>query len=590
MPSNCISIYCKSRLLMLVAALAAAASTGLSQTDNGKEKVAMGKGPIVAAVADKSPHKLAFWMESTLNRVFPQSPEGTSTSIELLSGRNMKLSFQACVRNRSIHAQDVECVVTAPDAIKVRVRRVGYVPLKHLTTDTDPSELDGAGLLPGLVPDPLFPEPRASVGPSENQSFWVSVFVPADAKPGKHDLKVTMKFGDKGSRSVDLTALINVKELVIKPRQSFPVTHWWHADAIYHSIKAPRFDEKWWAIMPKYVSNMVDHGSNVVYVPLFHNRREVVPQPCQLLKITTTSQEQYQFDFSDVSRFVKLAKDNGAEYLEWTHLWIYWGVRNPIRIFGNGPEGRSELLWSTEAPATTGPYLTFLKQFLPAFHEFLKKEGVLEKSYFHLSDEPGGDEHFANYRKARELLRELAPWMKVMDALSEVRYGKEGLTDYPVPIISSAPAYIDAKIPHWVYYCCGPRGKYLNRFMDTPLPKIRMSGWLFYRLGASGFLHWGYTYWYKMDTQELTDPFSEGSGYGWPGIPYGDPFVVYPSPDGPLDSIRWEVFAESLQDYALLQSAEIKPDDPLLEPLKDYANFPRSEEWIRDAVTRCLGK
>ena len=62
------------------------------------------------------------------------------------------------------------------------------------------------------------------------------------------------------------------------------------------------------------------------------------------------------------------------------------------------------------------------------------------------------------------------------------QYGKRGLTDIPIPMVNAAQAYIDAKIPHWVYYCCAPQGPWLNRFLDTPLPKIRMSGWLFYRL------------------------------------------------------------------------------------------------------------
>ena len=52
--------------------------------------------------------------------------------------------------------------------------------------------------------------------------------------------------------------------------------------------------------------------------------------------------------------------------------------------------------------------------------------------------------------------------------------------------------------------------------------------------------------------------------------------MIYPGKDGPIDSIRWEVFAESLQDYAILQTAGIKPDDPLLAPLKSYADFPKT--------------
>jgi hypothetical protein len=259
------------------------------------------------------------------------------------------------------------------------------------------------------------------------------------------------------------------------------------------------------------------------------------------------------------------------------------------------------LLWPPDGVEATGKvYRNFLEQFLPEFHQFLEQEDLLEHSYFHLSDEPGSNpEDVVNYRSARELLKELAPWMKVMDAMSDIRYGREkGLTDIPVPAVHAAQEYIDEGIPHWVYYCMGPRGPYLNRFYDTPLAKIRMSGWLFYKLRAQGFLHWGYNYWYVMDlgfnaqTQVLVDPFIDGAmGFqsgGGAGSPYGDGHVVYPGQAGPIDSIRWEVFAESLQDYAILQTVGIDPADPKLADVKSYSDFPKNEEWIDTMLRQVL--
>jgi hypothetical protein len=114
---------------------------------------------------------------------------------------------------------------------------------------------------------------------------------------------------------------------------------------------------------------------------------------------------------------------------------------------------------------------------------------------------------------------------------------------------------------------------------------------LFYRLGAKGFLHWGFNYWHKMEREEIGDPFNDASNSSWPGIPYGDPFMIYPGADGrPMDSIRWEVFAESLQDYAILQSAGIKPEDPLLADIKTYARFPKNEEWLHKTMDAILNK
>ncbi|HEX6960733.1 MAG TPA: DUF4091 domain-containing protein, partial [Lacipirellula sp.] len=238
--------------------------------------------------------------------------------------------------------------------------------------------------------------------------------------------------------------------------------------------------------------------------------------------------------------------------------------------------------------AFSDTYINYLEQFLPEFHAFLEREDLLAHSYFHLSDEPGAGQHVENYKRARAILRDLAPWMKVMDALSDIEYGKQGLTDTPIPIVSAAQAYIEADIPHWVYYCCSPSGKWLNRFMDTPLPKIRMSGWLFYKLRARGFLHWGFNYWHAIEQERIIDPFTDSSADAWPGIPYGDPFMIYPGPDGPIDSIRWEVFAESLQDYAILQTAGVDPEDALLEDIKTYGEFPKSGQWIEEKLRRIL--
>jgi hypothetical protein len=541
--------------------------------------------PLIVQLGSKAGPSAAFWLDTSLRRVFPASQAGT-TNLTLLAARNGRIAFQACVQNRRGSPLPVGCSISGVDDLKPQIRRVGYVPMLHYTTDTDPAELDGFGVLPGLVPDPLFPATNATVAPWENQPFWITLTIPADAKPGVRDLKVRFTFNN-GTQQAELPVRLEIAPLVLQPRHDFDVIHWWRGEAIWDYYKTGRFDDKWWQLTRTYMADMLAHGSDVVYVPLFFNRRETFQRPCQLLVINSAKPDVYEFDWAQVKRFTDMARSIGFKKFEWSHLWIYWGVENPIRAYTQR-DGKWVMLWPPDTKATSDTYVAFLKQFLPAFQRFLTDEDLLATSYFHLSDEPGSAQHVENYKRARNLLRELAPWMKVMDALSDVRYGREGLSDIPIPIVSSAQAYIDEKIPHWVYYCCAPHGPWLNRFMDTPLPKVRMSGWLFYRLGAKGFLHWGYNYWHKIEQEVITDPFTDASAAAWPSIPYGDPFMVYPGENGPIDSIRWEVFAESLQDYAMLQSAGIKPDDPLLAPLKTYAQFPKNEEWITTARAKIL--
>lgn len=546
------------------------------------------KGPLVVEPEGKAGQSVAFWLQSSLARVYPTSDPASGEQLDLIAGRGGRISFQACLRNNRTAPLGVECSVTGADGLQVQVRRVGFVPMQHFTTDTRPQELEGIGHVPGLVPDPLFPESKATVGPLETGAFWITITVPADAKPGVRDLNVRFSF--LNDKQADLSTKLKVSSFVIKPRHDFPVTHWWRQECIWDYYKTGMFeDEKLWEITKPFIKDMVDHGSETIYVPIFFNRRETFKRPAQLLKVTEPEPGKYVFDWSDVSRFVKLAKDCGAQHYEWSHLWIYWGVENPIRVY-KWVDGKAVMLWPPDTDGHGELYHSFLKQFLPQFHDFLVSEGILDKSFFHLSDEPGGGQHLINYKKAKTFLREVAPWMKVMDALSDVEYGKQGLTDMPIPLVTTAPQFLEAGIPHWVYFCCAPHGDYLNRFYDTPLAKIRMSGWCFYKMQAKGFLHWGYNYWHAIEQEKMADPFVDGCCAAWPSIPYGDGHMVYPGPNGPIDSIRWEVFSESLQDYAILQTAGIKPSDPMLSDIKDYASFPKNEEWIEKRLREILKK
>ncbi len=520
---------------------------------------------------------LACWLQTSLSRVYPGSPSRSSDCIDLLAARNERMSFQACIHNPTENAVEAEIAVEVPDELGSLVRRVGYVPVPHFNTVTEQSELEGVGHVPGFVPDPLFPEQKALVGPFETHSFWITVGSCADITPGLKEIKVRFTVGEE--TLPEMTARVEISEFVLRPRRNFPATHWFYADAICDWYKVDPWEERFWEILPAYVENMASHGINCLYVPLFTPPTDGVKRPTQLLRVTEPQPGKYEFDFTDVLRWVQVGDECGAEYFEWTHLVTQWGCRYALRVYRDNLDPES-LLWDPDTDAVSDTYRNFLSQFLPAFKAFLDENDLLERSFFHLSDEPYGDDQLACYRASRHMIRELAPWMKVMDALSHLVYGKEGLTDIPIPVISSAKLYWDEGMPTWVYYCCGPRGKYVQRLMDTPLTKIRMTCWLFYKLDARGFLHWGHNYWYVSQTQQLLDPFTESSGLRWPGWAYGDTFVVYPGADGPIDSIRWEVLGESMQDYALLQAAGISLDDPLLAEIEGYDEFPKCEEWI----------
>ena len=253
---------------------------------------------------------LAFWLESSLGRVFPNSEPGSAAPLQLLAAQNERISFQACLRNRKTTMVRVRAAVESAEDLKPVIRRVGYVPLQGLDVDVPKDEIDGIGHIPGLVPDPLYPEATANVGPEANASFWITLTVPADARTGSQELKVRLTVEDEtghlgwtGTKpwSVELLVAVDVCSLVVQQRKDFPVTHWINIESLWDWYKIEPFGDRFWELAEAYVADLTAHGVDVVYSPVFNNRHEIMPRPGQLLRVRETGHDAWEFDFTDVS-------------------------------------------------------------------------------------------------------------------------------------------------------------------------------------------------------------------------------------------------------------------------------------------------
>ena len=530
------------------------------------------------------------WLASSLVRHYPLTPAQPARAMCLDAALNEQMSFQVAMRLEDEEGQRVRVEVAGPEGWALRVRRVGYVPVRHANTlvELDGLDFEGLGRVPGFVPDPLFDEDALYLPQGETHAFWVTVRPGPGATPGPYTIQVALS-SDRGDRAGHVVQ-VRLHDVVLAQRQGFNITHWFYVDALIDWYKTELFDERFWGILPRYIRDVVEHGQDTLYVPVFTPPLDGVKRPSQLLWVERTGADRYRFDWRDVGRYVRLARECGITHFEWCHFFTQWGARYALRIYeGQGKE--EKLLWEPTTEGTSNTYRAFLAQYIPELQRFLAEEGIADCSLFHVSDEPHGEEHLQRYRQARGMLRELAPWMRVMDALTEIEFARQGLTDMPIPSIQTALDFVREGIPSWCYYCCGPRGAYLNRLLDTPLAKIAMHGLLYYRWPFRGFLHWGYNYWYQSQTRNLIDPYTVQDGLRWErGWAYGDPFVVYPGPEGPVDSMRWEVFGECLQDYAPLQTLGVARDDPLLAPIASFQDFPKTEEWRREVRAALLAK
>ena len=286
--------------------------------------------------------------------------------------------------------------------------RVGYVPVRHLNAETPASEQDGVGHIPGYVPDPLFDENAMALPSRETHAFWFTVTPSRTATAGKTTMRVTVipATGREAVRSVT----VNLHDVTIRKRRNFRFMQWFNCDSLLDFYGCMAFDERFWTLFEAYARNQADHHQDVIHVPALTPATDGVKRPVQLLKITKSGRHTYAFDWSDVKRYIDTAKAAGLRFFEWSHLFTQWGCKHAIHVY-DGQGHDEKLLWKPDTPATSTTYRRFLEQFLPALRAFTDQEGILKNSYFHISDEPHGDEHLLLYRKARKLVREIAPWM-----------------------------------------------------------------------------------------------------------------------------------------------------------------------------------
>lgn len=445
--------------------------------------------------------------------------------------------------------------VDIPEELKpyTRIKAIDYVPCDYtlyppcLGLSDHPEQ--------GLFPDILRDIPTVFWASTNS---WRGVYITIDAqnaclKPGIYTIKTIFKY--KG----EYTKEFRIEVLDAKlPPQSIPVTNWFHTDCLcnYYHVE---FDSKeYWRITENFAKTAVHYGINMLLMPVFtppldtgvgYERRTI-----QLVDVFKDG-DKYSFSFRKLRKWVKMCKRVGVKYYEISHLFTQWGCKYSPKVMAT-ENGEYKRIFGWETNGHGEEYLAFLAQFLPELIAELKKLGIFNKSYFHVSDEPASDMK-DDYSICSKFLRKYIPSDRIFDALSDISFYHEGLISCPVVSLDHIHTFIEAKVPTlWGYYCCG-QDRTSNRFLALPAGQNRMLGLQLYKFNIKGFLQWGFNFYNSHLSLEQIDPYASSTAGGW--VPGGDPYVVYPGADGnAVISIRLEVFREALQDMRALEALESK--------------------------------
>lgn len=524
---------------------------------------------------------------SSLVKVFPDQALKDQAFKEGTALLNERYAFQVAYRRRGRILKNIDVKIESELNELITVRRVGLSPAEYtIQHDHDENVLRTE---PGLYPDPLYPmeEVKVNVLPEAWQSLWITVELTDQVKAGRFPIQITFISEEGELLSEENFTLEVIGEKL--PDQELIHTHWLHTDGIATFYQVEPLSEKYWELVEKYIATAVKYGSNMILTPLFTPPLDTAighERPTVQLVDIIKDDNGYTFGFDNVKKWVEIGNRNGVKYFEINHLFTQWGAEHAPKIVAK-VNGETKKIFGWETDATSGEYTGFLKAFFPELIQFIKENNLEERVYFHVSDEPR-PEHLERYTKANDLVREYLSEFPIIDALSDFEFYQKGIVKKPIPSSNHIEPFLEAEIPDlWTYYCVSQYKEVSNRFFVFPSARNRVLGLQLYKFNIIGFLHWGFNFWYsQFSLKQDLNPFLVTDADQ--GFPAGDPFVIYPGEDGPIISLRLEVFYEALQDLRALKLLEsyigkeevVKMlEDGLDQPIT-FKEYPSDDQWL----------
>ena len=483
-----------------------------------------------------------FFAASDLVRIFEDGyncpvPE---KAIEIFGIRNENVSAQCVVIAKTDLQQVtasvsplkcVECSALLPLSA-IEWNFVGSVPIEENTPKYRKTDLIRSA--PARFPDYLAEEKEITLEKGKYQAVFLTIRIPRDAEPGHYKGTITIKT-DKGEQSLPLQ--LTIYPLILPDERHLMVTEWYSTGRFqqFHGVDSSR-PEQFYKMLKVYAENMADHRQNVFRVSL------------ELIESSQDSDGKLKFDFSRFDEWADVFWQTGKMDLLETGF---------VARFGEGGWSSREILlrdFSVRNETTNKTAIVegkeYLRQFLPAFENHLRDKGWLEKTIFHIADEPS-NHNVMDWRQASEYVHRHAPALRRIDAI-ETTHCFDRLEIW-VPKLDYLSTWYDvykkaqSQGNELWFYTVGifQKGSLPNKTVDVPLIESRILHWLNYRFGLKGYLHWGFNAW-------TDDPFTavgEHRGDGW---------HVYPKKNGLIDSLRWEQMRNGIQDYEYFRMLENK--------------------------------
>lgn len=412
------------------------------------------------------------------------------------------------------------------------VREVDYI--KFLVSRND--------LWTGEFPDALREKSWFDCTPEENTVLWITLKVPENVSAGNYsgEIRLTSSFGKKVLETIPLK--LKVFNFNIPEKRHLST---WIMPTVSKVLKVyPQDKSK--EIYEKYLQNIMEHRGGLLQVT---PRVAFKPDSDEIDFIKLDS-----FEKQLINSFEKLKMDK---------------VYSRCFEIGVGHQLLPKTPYGSKNEILTPLWCKRYSKAAKLIGDFLREHNWQDKVIFGLYDEPPSDD-IQRIADCVKILKKSFPeikttyWALYYDPrlYGLINVWTAGLSKYShITLTERKNAGDEIWVANSSYYTIG-----------QPAVNPRLLWWQLWLDRIDGFYYWNTTTW--LDWMPRNGPSDGNRSSSW----------LYPGPDGPIDTIRWELTREGLEDfeYLWLLANEIT----LIK--EQNSQLAREARQVQDEVSRLL--
>jgi hypothetical protein len=382
----------------------------------------------------------------------------------------------------------------------LRWRAVGYVPTRKPYYPVK---------FVGLWPDPLISIESYEIKAMTTQPFWVTLYVPPDTPSGEYTGTIKVKSSGFADQIIPLRLTVYGFTIPKKSHLKTAFDFYGHLTKLRYPQLPDEPQEIWKEriedVNEKFIRTMIDYRMDPI------------------LNIDPTS----------------------VEDMERVSLYMQEGLTN----FAIGKKGGT---FDNNWPKTDEE----IEKLLPLYETYgklLEDSGLLDHTYLYTWDE--GEIGNPLVAKVSSMVHRAHPKLKNMvcyhgfwDPFKDPNWGKDiDIWTFQIDKFDEKKmrALQERGVEVWMYVSGPSSNETPNLVIDMDSIYYRILPWMCWKYDIKGFLYWCVNWWPNVD------PFEDAKNSDWEQN--GNGLLFYPGPEGPLASIRTELFRDGMEDYEYIQ-------------------------------------